>query len=94
MIQSNESERNAQRNLQVMGMNLSFDLITDMPELDLDRLTRLEQLNGCNAIFMDTITTLLGRFDDGGRGIWSADLRTQRLVRSKQRSGADDTPPA
>ena len=67
VIQSDESERNAQRKLQVMGMDPSFDLITDMPELDLDRLTRLQQLNSYDAIFMDSITTLLGRSNDGPR---------------------------
>ena len=50
-----------------MDMAPSFDLITDMPELDLDRLTRLQQLNGYDAIFMDSITTLLGRSNDGPR---------------------------
>ena len=67
VIQSDESERNAQRKLQVMDMDPSFDLITDMAELDLDRLTRLQQLNGYDAIFMDSITTLLGRSNDGPR---------------------------
>jgi len=67
VIQSDESERNAQRKLQVMDMDPSFDLLTDMAELDLDRLTRLQQLNGYDAIFMDSITTLLGRSNDGPR---------------------------
>ena len=67
VIQSDESERNAQRKLQVMGMDPAFDLFTDMEQLDLDRLTRLQQCNGYDAIFMDSITTLLGRSDDGPR---------------------------
>ena len=67
VIQSDESERNAQRKLQVMGMDPAFDLLTDMPQLDLNRLTRLQQCNGYDAILMDSITTLLGRSDDGPR---------------------------
>ena len=42
VIQSDESERNAQRKLQVMDMDPSFDLLTDMPELDLARLEALQ----------------------------------------------------
>ena len=51
MIQSNESERNAQRKLQALGIDPAFDLLTDMEQLDLERLTRLQQLNGDDAIF-------------------------------------------
>ena len=66
VIQSDESERNAQRKLQVMDMDPpSFDLLTDMPELDLDRLKALQQVNHYDAIFMDSITTLLGMCGDG-----------------------------
>ncbi|WP_186497283.1 AAA family ATPase [Synechococcus sp. TAK9802] len=66
VIQSDESERNAQRKLQVMDMDPpSFDLLTDMPELDLARLEALQQANGYDAIFMDSITTLLGMCGDG-----------------------------
>lgn len=66
VIQSDESERNAQRKLQVMDMDPpSFDLLTDMPELDLDRLEALQQVNRYDAIFMDSITTLLGMCGDG-----------------------------
>ena len=67
VIQSDESERNAQRKLQVMGMDPAFDLLTDMPQLDLNRLIRLQQCNRYDAILMDSITTLLGRSDDGPR---------------------------
>ena len=66
VIQSDESERNAQRKLQVMDMDPpSFDLLTDMPELDLARLEALQQANRYDAIFMDSITTLLGMCGDG-----------------------------
>ena len=66
VIQSDESERNAQRKLQVMDMDPpSFDLLTDMPELDLARLEALQQVNRYDAIFMDSITTLLGMCGDG-----------------------------
>ena len=67
VIQSDESERNAQRKLQVMDMDPSFDLLTDMAELDLARLEALQQANRYDAIFMDSITTLLGRSHDGPR---------------------------
>ena len=43
----------------------SFDLLTDMPELDLARLEALQQVNRYDAIFMDSITTLLGMCGDG-----------------------------
>ena len=43
----------------------SFDLLTDMPELDLARLEALQQANRYDAIFMDSITTLLGMCGDG-----------------------------
>ena len=36
-----------------------------MPELDLDRLKALQQVNHYDAIFMDSITTLLGMCGDG-----------------------------
>ena len=65
MIQSDESERNAQRKLQVMGMDPSFELLADIEQLALERLTRLQQLNGYDAIFMYSIMTLLGRSNDG-----------------------------
>ena len=66
VIQSDESERNARRKLQVMDMDPpSFDLLTDMPELDLARLEALQQANRYDAIFMDSITTLLGMSGDG-----------------------------
>tara|TARA_Y100001954_G_scaffold86853_1_gene95232 strand:+ start:426 stop:1571 length:1146 start_codon:yes stop_codon:yes gene_type:complete len=66
VIQSDESERNAQRKLQVMDMDPPrFDLLTDMPELDLARLEALQQANRYDAIFMDSITTLLGMCGDG-----------------------------
>ena len=66
VIQSDESERNARRKLQVMDMDPpSFDLLTDMPELDLARLEALQQANRYDAIFMDSITTLLGMCGDG-----------------------------
>ena len=53
VIQSDESERNARRKLQVMDMDPpSFDLLTDMPELDLARLEALQQVNRYDAIFM------------------------------------------
>ena len=51
--------------MQVMGMDPACDLLTDMEQLDLERLTRLQQLNGYEAIFMYSITTLLGRSNDG-----------------------------
>ena len=54
-----------QRKLQVMDMDPSFDLLTDMPELDLARLEALQQANRYDAIFMDSITTLLGMCGDG-----------------------------
>ena len=50
-----------------MGMDPAFDLLTEMEQLDLERLTRLQQLNGYDAIFMDSIMTLLGRSNDGPR---------------------------
>lgn len=65
MIQSDESERNAQRKWQVMGMDPSFELLADIEQLALERLTRLQQLNGYDAIFMYSIMTLLGRSNDG-----------------------------
>ena len=72
MIQSDERERNAQRKLQVMGMDPPFDLLTDMERHDLERLTRLQQLNGYDAIFMDSITTLLlGRSNDGPQMVYA-----------------------
>ena len=43
----------------------SFDLLTDMPELALARLEALQQVNCYDAIFMDSITTLLGMCGDG-----------------------------
>ena len=46
VIQSDKSERNAQRKLQVMDMDPSFDLLTYMPELDLARLEALQKANG------------------------------------------------
>ena len=67
MIQSDESERNAQRKLKVVGMDPAFDLLTDMEQLDLEQLTRLQQLNGYDAIFMDSITTLVDHSNDGPR---------------------------
>ena len=77
VIQSDESERNAQRKLQVMGMDPAFELLTDMKQPALYRLTRLQQVNSYDIIFIDSITTLFSfqrRPTDGGRGFWPADL--------------------
>ena len=65
VIQSDKSERNAQRKLQVMDMDPSFDLLTYMPELDLARLEALQKANGYDVISMDSITTQLGMCGDG-----------------------------
>lgn len=43
----------------------SFDLLTDIPELDLARLEALQQANRYDANFIDSITTLLGTCGDG-----------------------------
>ena len=76
-IQSNESERNAQRKLQVMDIDPSFDLLTDMPELDLARLEDLQQANSYDAIFKDSITTLLGMRGDGPK---MTDVESGRVI--------------
>ena len=67
VIQADESERNAQRKLQVMGMDPAFDFITDMKTFDMQRLNALQEQESYDAILLDSITTLFGRNSDGPR---------------------------
>ena len=65
VIQADESERNSQRKLQVMGIDPEFHFITDMKTLDMRHLNALQQQEGYDAILLDSITTLLGKNHDG-----------------------------
>ncbi len=86
LIQSDESERNFQRKLQVMDMDPSFDLITNMPELDFARLESFQQANGYDAVFMNSIATLLGMCGNGPK---KTDVEFGRVI-YKLNSWADE----
>ena len=61
-----------------------------MEQLDLARLTRLQQLNGYDAIFMVSNMTLLGRFNEGTRMV----IAEFGLPIYLFNDWADDLPPA